>query len=270
MPENEYATTVVAEQDELFDFSQELVDEYVPEVTKKRPGRQKIDWRASVDQLGLSIDEIRDRLSYMLSVQSASKISAKTVSRFLEWYQGGQSIAETARTMGLTPPRVYFIIHEVTRALESQVLPEGVAVRDLLSAIAIQEAEERARRDAADATTSVVDSESSPRNKGAHTKPVPGDDWFIEPVHLGMPGIRQRRDDNEPNALAWQSDSLCAQTDPDAFFPEKGGSTREAKKICKSCEVRTTCLHYALENDERFGIWGGLSERERRKLRKRA
>ncbi|GAA1943468.1 hypothetical protein GCM10009717_07420 [Agromyces allii] len=70
--------------------------------------------------------------------------------------------------------------------------------------------------------------------------------------------------------MAWQSDALCAQTDPEAFFPEKGGSTRDAKKICTGCEVRAQCLEYALGNDERFGIWGGLSERERRKLRKRA
>lgn len=95
------------------------------------------------------------------------------------------------------------------------------------------------------------------------------DDWFIDPVRLGVPGVRQATVD-EDNPLAWQSDSLCAQTDPEAFFPEKGGSTRDAKKICSSCEVRTQCLEYALENDERFGIWGGLSERERRKLRKRA
>jgi len=70
--------------------------------------------------------------------------------------------------------------------------------------------------------------------------------------------------------LSRQDRSLCAQTDPEAFFPEKGGSTREAKRVCLSCEVRAECLEYALGNDERFGIWGGLSERERRKLKKRA
>ena len=68
----------------------------------------------------------------------------------------------------------------------------------------------------------------------------------------------------------WQERALCAETDPEAFFPEKGGSTREAKKICTGCEVRAECLEYALANDERFGIWGGLSERERRRLRRRA
>lgn len=67
----------------------------------------------------------------------------------------------------------------------------------------------------------------------------------------------------------WQDQALCAQTDPEAFFPEKGGSTREAKRICQACSVRDECLEFALEHDERFGIWGGLSERERRRLKKR-
>jgi WhiB family transcriptional regulator, redox-sensing transcriptional regulator len=68
----------------------------------------------------------------------------------------------------------------------------------------------------------------------------------------------------------WQERALCAQTDPEAFFPEKGGSTREAKRICSGCDVKAECLEYALANDERFGIWGGMSERERRRLRRRA
>jgi WhiB family redox-sensing transcriptional regulator len=73
-----------------------------------------------------------------------------------------------------------------------------------------------------------------------------------------------------PEEPGWQERALCAQTDPEAFFPEKGGSTREAKRICTTCEVRAECLEYALEHDERFGIWGGLSERERRRLKRHA
>jgi len=80
-------------------------------------------------------------------------------------------------------------------------------------------------------------------------------------------GLEQEEDET---ALSWQERALCAQTDPEAFFPEKGGSTREAKKVCIGCEVKAECLEYALAHDERFGIWGGLSERERRKLKKRA
>jgi WhiB family redox-sensing transcriptional regulator len=73
-----------------------------------------------------------------------------------------------------------------------------------------------------------------------------------------------------PEDLSWMDRALCPETDPDAFFPEKGGSTREAKRVCRSCEVRAECLEYALGRDERFGIWGGMSERERRRLKRQA
>ncbi len=96
------------------------------------------------------------------------------------------------------------------------------------------------------------------------------DNWFVDPVQLGVPGVRRPLEGEDGNPLGWQTDALCAQTDPEAFFPEKGGSTREAKKVCLSCDVRSECLDYALANDERFGIWGGLSERERRRLKKSA
>jgi WhiB family redox-sensing transcriptional regulator len=70
--------------------------------------------------------------------------------------------------------------------------------------------------------------------------------------------------------LSWHEGALCAQTDPEAFFPDAGGSTAAAKRVCMSCPVRVQCLNYALENDERFGVWGGLSERERRRIKKEA
>lgn len=66
----------------------------------------------------------------------------------------------------------------------------------------------------------------------------------------------------------WMGDANCAGTDPESFFPEKGGSTREAKKVCARCLVSAECLDWALELEERFGIYGGLSERERRRLAK--
>lgn len=99
-----------------------------------------------------------------------------------------------------------------------------------------------------------------------YTNDVPGD-WAIDPIVRGVTGSPELVEDNP---LAWQADSLCAQTDPEAFFPEKGGSTRDAKRICAECTVSSACLEYALQNDERFGIWGGLSERERRKFRRQA
>jgi WhiB family redox-sensing transcriptional regulator len=66
----------------------------------------------------------------------------------------------------------------------------------------------------------------------------------------------------------WQTKANCMGVDPDLFFPERGASTREAKEVCRGCVVREDCLEYALANGETVGLWGGLSERERRRLRR--
>ena len=66
----------------------------------------------------------------------------------------------------------------------------------------------------------------------------------------------------------WQDLANCLGVDPDLFFPERGASTKEAKEVCRGCVVREDCLEYALANGEKFGIWGGLSERERRRIRR--
>jgi WhiB family transcriptional regulator, redox-sensing transcriptional regulator len=68
--------------------------------------------------------------------------------------------------------------------------------------------------------------------------------------------------------VSWQDQANCMGVDPDLFFPERGASTREAKEVCRGCVVRLDCLEYALDNAEKFGIWGGMSERERRRLRR--
>ena len=67
---------------------------------------------------------------------------------------------------------------------------------------------------------------------------------------------------------SWQAYANCLGVDPDLFFPERGASTREAKEVCRGCVVREDCLEYALRNGEKFGIWGGMSERERRRIRR--
>ena len=68
---------------------------------------------------------------------------------------------------------------------------------------------------------------------------------------------------------SWQDRANCLGVDPDLFFPERGASTKEAKEVCRGCVVREDCLEYALANGEKFGIWGGMSERERRRIRRR-
>jgi WhiB family transcriptional regulator, redox-sensing transcriptional regulator len=73
----------------------------------------------------------------------------------------------------------------------------------------------------------------------------------------------------DPDAVAWVADAVCAQTDPDAFFPERGESTALAKATCVGCPVRAECLAWALDQHEVHGVWGGLSPRERRALLRR-
>jgi WhiB family redox-sensing transcriptional regulator len=64
-------------------------------------------------------------------------------------------------------------------------------------------------------------------------------------------------------------DALCTQVDVgDIFYPDQGGNPKAAKKVCRRCLVAQECLEYALAHNERFGVWGGLSERERRSLAK--
>lgn len=71
-------------------------------------------------------------------------------------------------------------------------------------------------------------------------------------------------------ATSWRVDALCAQTDPEVFFPERGDSGARAKRICGECPVRLQCLDNAMASDEHFGIWGGLTEKERRRARSSA
>lgn len=67
-------------------------------------------------------------------------------------------------------------------------------------------------------------------------------------------------------SVPWFDYAACREVSPDLFFPEKGESSRPAKRICLGCSVRDSCLEMALSCPERFGVWGGLSEPERRVL----
>lgn len=66
----------------------------------------------------------------------------------------------------------------------------------------------------------------------------------------------------------WFASANCLGVDPELFFPERGASTREAKQVCRGCMVREECLEHAVTHPEKFGIWGGMSERERRRVRR--
>lgn len=89
------------------------------------------------------------------------------------------------------------------------------------------------------------------------------------PKTIDKPRSRGMYDsDDNYTSSDWQDGANCKGVDPDLFFPERGSSTREAKEVCRGCIVRENCLEFALQNGEKFGIWGGLSERERRRIRR--
>jgi WhiB family transcriptional regulator, redox-sensing transcriptional regulator len=67
--------------------------------------------------------------------------------------------------------------------------------------------------------------------------------------------------------LAWLDFALCAEVAGDLWFPPKGSGSREAKAVCMQCPVRAQCLQYALDNEIVHGIFGGLSDRQRRAIR---
>lgn len=83
------------------------------------------------------------------------------------------------------------------------------------------------------------------------------------PFSPGASGPLLRADD-----LSWQDSAACQYVDADLWFPEQGGSTRRARRICRDCAVRAECLQYALDNEEPHGVWGGLSPEERLRLQR--
>lgn len=82
------------------------------------------------------------------------------------------------------------------------------------------------------------------------------DDWYVRNV-IPLPPLE--------DGSAWQEHAVCAQTDPEAFFPSHNKAGAQ-KIVCAGCPVRNECLEYALTNDERFGIWGGMQPYEREHL----
>lgn len=66
----------------------------------------------------------------------------------------------------------------------------------------------------------------------------------------------------------WTDYAACAGVDPELFFPGRGESLRPARAVCARCVVRAQCLEHAITNEEHHGVWGGTSERERRRIRR--
>lgn len=67
---------------------------------------------------------------------------------------------------------------------------------------------------------------------------------------------------------SWTEQAACVGEDPEIFFSEQGAPSHDAKRICDRCPVAAMCLQAALDQDEEFGIWGGLGPAERRRIKR--
>jgi WhiB family redox-sensing transcriptional regulator len=107
---------------------------------------------------------------------------------------------------------------------------------------------------------------SSDRNNfvGRRTSPAVGGN------RTDLPGVEpQRIEEGTRMDTAWMARGSCVEEHPSFFFPSDGVGVTRARKVCANCQVRIDCLEYALENRIEHGVWGGASERERRRILKR-
>ena len=77
------------------------------------------------------------------------------------------------------------------------------------------------------------------------------------------------KDSNKDKTLIWRQRAACRGVDPDIFYPVSDEDAEDAKAICRQCQVQERCLDWALSNREREGVWGGATERERRRIIRR-
>jgi WhiB family redox-sensing transcriptional regulator len=86
---------------------------------------------------------------------------------------------------------------------------------------------------------------------------------------VAIPGtIPAQRTARRVRVAEWAVDAACRNSDPDALFVQ-GAAQNQAKVVCRACPVRVACLADALDNRVEFGVWGGMTERERRALLRR-
>lgn len=104
-------------------------------------------------------------------------------------------------------------------------------------------------------------SEPSPRGRGGVPREERGARvlWGRDQIIDGIMPV-------ELDPMAWAEDANCLGVDPDLFFPERGSPSHAAKAVCAGCVVRSDCLEYAIAHDEKWGVWGGTTGRERGRI----
>lgn len=231
-----------------------LEHRYIPGMKKRRNSHRRV-----LDEMGLTAADVLDRL---VQVVEAAPTEDQEVARaqamiFARWYVDRLSIADVSAETGRSPTSARNLIAELADALMFETGPRPYNVEAAMALveppIALHALGALAFRNAGS---------EQPASRQAPTL-----DQLA--AMMARSGITQAVDiAGAIQDLTWQDLSLCAQTDPDLFFPEKGGSTKNALRVCGDCEVAGECLANALYNKETHGIFGGKTARERRKLLK--
>lgn len=192
------------------------------------------DYRAEITEAGVTREQLRARLSaYVLGIDVRNRTkSLRSARKFTEWFEGEGGVKLFAQKEEMSTFGFRAIIHRLSAvainpAYDEVENPEG----DIIE-LAIQAH--------AGAHVEIHDEDTTDQNSGGEVI--------------------------QSNDFSWRNHAACAKNDPEMFFPEKGGPTADAKRICNSCDVREKCLQYALDNRQLFGIWGGKSAQQRKKM----
>jgi WhiB family redox-sensing transcriptional regulator len=122
------------------------------------------------------------------------------------------------------------------------------------------------------ATLSEVNTKNTPRRRKSTGEARPGGRAKKPAVKADFDELqvlkRDLKEALDGGKLSWRASANCRGIDPDLFFSKDAADVRTAKAACRDCVVKVDCLEYALANNEEFGIWGGMSERERRRIRR--
>ena len=209
--------------------------------------------RASLKESGVTDNQVRDRLNCYVAEMSAilRPHALQRAVRFMRWYTGEQTIGELVVSQGITLEAIRRNFDKLAGVALDDTFNSEHTLGDIIGFTMENPVESKKpqKQTAGLAKAGMIGVElASVDNATGPRALLPGETSLDDPI------------------LSWQSDALCAQTDPEAFFPEKGESTEQAKKVCAVCKVQENCLAYALSNDEKFGVWGGLSESELRQI----
>jgi len=237
------------------EFSQVSVRVDTQPVDVKQLGRapRASNVRASLTESGVTHAQVRDRLNcYVAEMRPGSRHHAlKGAVRFMQWYTGEQTIGDLVVSQGITLEGIRRSFDKLAGVALNHTYNSEHTLGDIIGFTMENPVESKnsQKRTAGLARAGMIGVELASVDNATRQRAVlPGETSLDDPI------------------LSWQADALCAQTDPEAFFPEKGESTEQAKKVCAVCKVQENCRAYALSNDEKFGVWGGLSESELRQI----